>query len=47
MTVMNIIPGSKFAGMDLPQLMKIGIYGLVPILNIAFLAFITLTQPEM
>lgn len=47
LTVMNIIPGSRFAGANLDTLMKIGIYVLIPLLNTGFLAFISLTQPEM
>ncbi len=47
MTVMNIIPGSRFAGANLDTLMKLGIYVLIPLLNTAFLIFISITQPEM
>ncbi len=47
LTVMNIIPGSRFAGIDLNTIMKLGIYVLIPLLNIGFLLFISFTQPEM
>ncbi len=47
LTVMNIIPGSFVAGFTVDQIMWLGVYVIIPILNIGFLAFVTYTQPEI
>lgn len=47
LTVMNIIPGSLVAGLTVDSLMSLGVYVVIPLMNITFLAFITYTQPEI
>ena len=47
LTVMNIIPGSKFGGFSIEDIMKLGIYVGIPVLNIIFLIILNATQPEM
>lgn len=48
LVVMNIIPNSQLpGGMDIMTALSIGVYGLIPLLNLLFLAFITFTAPEM
>lgn len=47
LTVMNIIPGSLVGGLTVDSLMRLGVYVLIPGMNIAFLAFIAYTQPEI
>ncbi len=47
LTVMNIIPGSKFGGFSIEAIMKLGIYVGIPVLNIMFLMILNITQPEM
>lgn len=46
LSVMAIIGGQLF-GMSIPVAMNLGIYILLPILNIAFIAFIHFTQPPV
>ncbi len=48
LVVMNIIPNTSLpGGMDIMTALSIGVYGLIPLLNLLFLAFITFTAPEM
>lgn len=47
LTVMNIIPGSFVAGFTVDQIMWLGVYVVIPLLNIGFLAFVAYTQPEI
>ncbi len=47
LTVMNIIPGSFVAGFTVDQIMWLGVYVVIPIMNIGFLAFVAYTQPEI
>lgn len=47
LAVMNIVPGSAVGGLSIEDFMKIGVYVLIPALNIGFLLFISFTQPEM
>ena len=47
LAVMNIVPGSNVGSMSIMDFMKLGIYGMMPIMNLGFLAFIVYTQPEM
>lgn len=47
LAVMNIVPGSQFGGFSIDTVMFIGIYVGIPLLNLAFLAFVSLTQPEV
>ena len=46
LSVMAMI-GGKVMGMDIITLMQLGIYFFIPLLNIAFIAFIHLTQPAI
>lgn len=46
LTVMNIIPGS-IGGLSIDSLMWLGVYVLIPLMNIGFIAFIAYTQPEI
>lgn len=48
LTVMNIIPGSTLpGGLSISSALKIGVYFFIPLMNIIFLAVISLSQPEM
>lgn len=47
LAVMNIIPGSSIGGLSIEEFMRIGVYFLIPAMNIGFLLFISYTQPEM
>ena len=47
LTVMNIIPGSFVAGFTVDQIMWLGVYVVIPIMNVGFLAFVAYTQPEI
>ncbi|VVB60082.1 Type II secretion system (T2SS), protein F [uncultured archaeon] len=47
LAVMNIVPGSDLGGLSIEEFMKIGVYVLIPGLNVGFLLFISYTQPEM
>ena len=47
LTVMNIIPGSFVAGFTVDQIMWLGVYIIIPLMNIGFLAFVAYTQPEI
>ena len=47
LAVMNIVPGSLVGSLSIETVMKIGVYVLIPGMNIAFLLFISYTQPEM
>ncbi len=46
LSVMSLI-GGKVMGMEIPSAMKIGVYVFIPILNMLFLSFLQLTQPEL
>jgi flagellar protein FlaJ len=46
LSIMNLV-GGELAGMTIGEAMTLGVYGLIPVLNIAFLIFIHLTQPKM
>lgn len=45
LSVMSLVGGSVF-GMSIPTAMRLGIYGLIPLLNIVFIIFIHYTQPN-
>ena len=47
LAVMNVVPDSNVGSMSILDFMRLGVYGLMPIMNIGFLAFIIYTQPEM
>ena len=47
LVIINIIPGSLVAGLTVPTVLKIGVYGVIPMLNILFLALLTYMQPEV
>ncbi|MBW6462347.1 MAG: type II secretion system F family protein [DPANN group archaeon] len=48
LVVMNIIPDTSLpGGIGIMTALSIGVYGLIPLLNLLFLAFITFTAPEM
>jgi flagellar protein FlaJ len=46
LSVMSMIGGQIF-GMDIASAMRLGIYGLIPMLNIGFIAFVHYTQPNI
>lgn len=46
LSIMALVGGQVF-GFNIPVILRIGIFGLVPIMNIAFLAFIHYTQPSV
>lgn len=46
LSVMAMI-GGTVGGMSIIDLMKLGIYAFIPLLNIAFIAFIHMTQPDI
>ena len=46
LSVMSMIGGQIF-GMSIPTLMQMGVYILIPLLNISFLMFIHFTQPAV
>jgi archaellum biogenesis protein FlaJ (TadC family) len=46
LSVMAMI-GGTIGGMSILDMMKIGIYAFIPLLNIAFIAFVHMTQPEI
>ncbi len=45
LAIINVI-GGKVGGMSVDLLAKIGVFGLIPFLNIAFLLFLNIVQPE-
>ncbi|MBI4896344.1 MAG: type II secretion system F family protein [Candidatus Aenigmarchaeota archaeon] len=45
LAILSLI-GGTFLGMAISDAINIGIYAIIPFLNIAFLAFLQLTQPE-
>ncbi|MEA3229417.1 MAG: type II secretion system F family protein [archaeon] len=48
LVVMNIIPNTTLPGnLSIMGALSIGVYGLIPGMNVLFLIFITLTTPEM
>jgi len=47
LAVMNIIPGSAIAGLSIEDFMRMGVYILIPGLNMGFLLFISYTQPDV
>ena len=46
LTIMSMVGGEVF-GMDIRDAMTLGIYGAIPLMNTAFIAFIHFTQPEV
>jgi flagellar protein FlaJ len=46
LSVMSMI-GGNFMGMSIMDAMKLGIYALIPLINIVFIAFIHMTQPSV
>jgi flagellar protein FlaJ len=46
LSILGVIGGSLF-GLPIQDLIRIGVFGVIPILNIMFLVFIHLTQPRM
>jgi len=46
LSVMSLI-GGKVLGMEISSAMKLGVYVFIPILNMMFLLFLQLTQPEI
>jgi len=46
MSLLAVIGGSLF-GMSLPLLMALGIYVIIPMMNIIFILFVHITQPSM
>ncbi len=46
LAIMNMIGGELF-GMSIDQAMNIGIFVLMPVLNIGFILFVHMTQPEI
>ena len=48
LVVMNIIPNTTLPGnISIMDALSLGVYGLIPMLNMLFLAFITFTTPEV
>jgi len=45
LSVMSLVGGQIF-GMSIPTAMRIGIYALIPLLNVVFIVFIHFTQPS-
>lgn len=46
LTIMSMV-GGEVLGMDIKDAMTLGIYGVIPLMNTAFIGFIHLTQPEV
>jgi len=46
LSVMSLI-GGKLMGMQITDAMKIGVYGVMPMLNILFILFLHFTQPRV
>lgn len=46
LSVLSIVGGNIF-GMPIDETMKIGIFGVIPVLNVLFLLFIHITQPKV
>lgn len=46
LSVMSLVGGSVF-GLSIPNAMRIGIYGMIPLMNIMFIMFIHYTQPNV
>lgn len=48
LTVMSIIPGTRLPGdLTIDTVLSAGIYLIIPVLNMLFLAFVTATQPKV
>ena len=47
LVIINIVPGSSIGGLTIPALMVGGVYVIIPLLNIIFLALLNYTQPEV
>ncbi|MBU4245508.1 MAG: type II secretion system F family protein [Nanoarchaeota archaeon] len=47
LAVMNMVPGSSVGGLSIEDFMWLGVYVLIPVLNVGFLLFISYTQPDM
>ena len=46
LSIMALV-GGQVLGVDVPVALRLGIYGIIPIMNLAFLAFIHYTQPTV
>ncbi len=46
LSIMALV-GGQVLGLDVPTALRLGIYGIIPIMNLAFLAFIHYTQPSV
>jgi flagellar protein FlaJ len=46
LSVMSLVGGQVF-GMSIPTAMRVGIYALIPLLNVVFIVFIHYTQPNI
>lgn len=46
LSVMSLL-GGTIGGLDIPSVMRLGVYILIPVLNIAFLMFLQYTQPKV
>ncbi len=47
LAVMNIVPGSNVGGMSIDAFLSLGVYILIPLMNVGFIAFLTYTQPDI
>ncbi|MCK5176547.1 MAG: type II secretion system F family protein, partial [Candidatus Aenigmarchaeota archaeon] len=47
LTIMNLVPSATVGGMDIVTLMYITTYVMIPFLNLAFLVFLYIIQPEI
>ena len=46
LSVMSLVGGSVF-GLSIPNAMRIGVYAMIPLMNIMFILFIHYTQPTV
>jgi len=46
LSVMSLVGGSVF-GLSIPNAMRIGVYAMIPLMNIMFILFIHYTQPTI
>lgn len=46
LSVMSLVGGSVF-GLSIPSAMRIGVYAMIPLMNVSFLMFIHYTQPQI
>lgn len=47
LAIINILPGAAIAGLDVNTVMTLGTYVGIPLVNVIFLIFLTLTQPKL